>query len=185
MELHVKAHQIALSSDLQAYIDRKLGRLDRFLDRVTDAKLELREEQRRTGGVHHIAQLTIATNFALLRAEEDAAEMHAAIDAVATKMERQITRYRSKWKSRRYGHHEGASPLPAEEPADDQAEATPETRILRTKNFSAKPIDADEAIEQMELLGHAFFAFIDARSGTVNVIYRRRNGGYGLLQPAE
>ncbi len=185
MELHIKAHQISLSSDLQDYIDRKLGRLDRFLGRVTDAKLELREEQRHTGGVRQIAQLTIVTNFALLRAEEDAADIHAAVDAVATKMERQIVRYRSKWKSRRHGHHEGELPLPAEESEGDGAERAPDARIVRTKAFSAKPIDAEEAIEQMELLGHAFFAFINVRSGTVNVVYRRRNGGYGLLQPAQ
>ncbi|MCA1667810.1 MAG: ribosome-associated translation inhibitor RaiA [Thermomicrobia bacterium] len=184
MELHVKPHQIALSAELQAYIDRRLGRLDRFLDRVTDAKLELREEQRRSGGLRQIAQLTIATNYALLRAEEDAADIHTAIDAVATKMERQIVRYRSKWKSRRHGHHEAEAPLPALEPDGASADEAAETTILRTKTFSAKPIDADEAIEQMELLGHTFFAFIDARSGAVNVVYRRRNGGYGLLQPA-
>lgn len=185
MELHVKAHQVSLSSELQAYIDRKLGRLDRFLGRVTDARLELREEQRRTGGARQIAQLTIATNFALLRAEEEAVEIHAAIDAVATKMERQIVRYRSKWKSRRHGHHEADLPLPPDEPEDDDQEHAAEMNIVRTKTFSAKPIDAEEAIEQMELLGHTFFAFINARSGSVNVVYRRRNGGYGLLQPAE
>lgn len=185
MELHVKPHQVSLSSELQRYIDRRLGRLDRFLDRVTDAKLELREEQRRTGGVRHIAQLTIATNFALLRAEEEAADIHAAVDAVATKMERQIVRYRSKWKSRRHGHREGEPPLPATEPEVEAADDAPEATILRTKSFSAKPVDEDEAIEQMELLGHAFFAFINARTGIVNVVYRRRNGGYGLLQPGE
>ncbi len=184
MELQIKPHQISLSPELQAYIDRRLGRLDRFLDRVTEARLELREEQRRSGGLHHIAQLTIATNFALLRAEEDATDIHAAIDAVATKMERQIVRYRSKWKSRRHGHHEGDGSLPAVEPEVEAADEAPDMHIVRTKAFSAKTIDADEAIEQMELLGHAFFAFIDARTGAVNVVYRRRNGGYGLLQPA-
>ncbi len=183
MELHIKPHQIAVSPELHGYIDRKLGRLDRFLDRVTDATLELRVEQRRTGGVHHIAQLTIATNFALLRAEEDAAEIHAAIDAVATKMERQIVRYRSKWKSRRYGHHEGEPPLPVMEADAEADETAAEATILRTKTFSSKPLDVDEAVEQMELLGHAFFAFINVRTGHVNVVYRRRNGGYGLLQP--
>lgn len=185
MELQIKPHQVALSPELQRYIDRRLGRLDRFLDRVTEAKLELREEQRRSGGIHHIAQLTIATNFALLRAEEDATDVHAAVDAVATKMERQIVRYRSKWKSRRYGHHEADGALPAVEPDVEEADETPETHIVRTKTFSAKPIDEDEAIEQMELLGHVFFAFINARTGHVNVVYRRRNGGYGLLQPAQ
>jgi putative sigma-54 modulation protein len=182
MDLQVKAHGAAVNGELAAYIDRRLGRLDRYIDRVTDAKLELRDERHRTGGVRHIAQLTIATSFALLRAEEEAADTHAAVDAVALKMERQIVRYRSKWKSRRHGHHAPAPELPEAEieGADDQqAEST----ILRTKTFSSKPMDADEAIEQMELLGHAFFAFIEARTGAVNVVYKRRNGGYGLLQP--
>lgn len=183
MDLQVKPHQMTISAELQGYIDRKLGRLDRLLDRVTDATLELRQEQPRTGGMHHIAQLTIATNFALLRAEEDAAEIHAAIDAVATKMERQIVRYRSKWKSRRHGHHERDVSLPSVEPDDNEDETAPDSAIVRTKSFSAKPIDAEEAVEQMELLGHTFFAFINARSGYVNVVYRRRHGGYGLLQP--
>ncbi len=182
MDLQIKPHQVSVSAELQSYIDRRVGRLDRFLDRVTEAKLELREDQRRTGGIRHVAQLTIATNFAVLRAEEEAADIHAAVDAVALKMERQIVRYRSKWKSRKHGHHAAAPELPI---VDEEAEANgvDETAILRTKRFSAKPVDAEEAIEQMELLGHTFFAFIDARSGAVNVVYRRKRGGYGLLQP--
>ncbi len=185
MELTVKSHQIRLTSELQAYIDRKVGKLDRFLDRVLDAKLELREVQPRTGGVRHIAQLTIATNFAVLRAEEEAADVHAAVDAAATKMERQIARYRNKWKSRRRGHHEAVPELPALElePEAAEEEHGQDGAILRTKTFSSKPIDEDEAVEQMELLGHTFFAFINARTGKVNVVYRRRSGGYGLLQP--
>jgi putative sigma-54 modulation protein len=182
MDLQVKPHQVSVSGELQSYIDRRVGRLDRYLDRVTDAKLELREHQARTGGIRHIAQLTIATNFATLRAEEEAADIRTAVDAVALKMERQIVRYRSKWKSRKHGHHAAAPELPVvdEEPEADDGEAA---TILRTKVFSAKPVDPEEAIEQMELLGHAFFAFNNARSGVVNVVYRRKNGGYGLLQP--
>ena len=100
----------------------------------------------------------------------------------ALKMERQIVRYRSKWKSRRHGHHAAAPEFPVveEEPEADETETA---TIMRTKHFSAKPVDPEEAIEQMELLGHAFFAFNNARSGAVNVVYRRKNGGYGLLQP--
>jgi putative sigma-54 modulation protein len=182
MDLQIKPHGVALTGELQGYIDRKLGRLDRYLDRVTDAKLELRDEQRRTGGIKHIAQLTIATSFALLRAEEEAADIHAAVDAVAIKMERQIVRYRSKWKSRRHNHHGPAPELPDAETIDD-AEEPATSGILRTKSFSSKPVDPDEAVEQMELLGHEFFAFINARTGVVNVVYKRRSGGYGLLQP--
>lgn len=182
MDLQVKPHHVPMTSELQAFIDRRLGRLDRYLDRVTDAKLELREDQRRTGGIRKIAQLTIATNFAVLRAEEEAADIHAAVDAVAVKMERQIVRYRSKWKSRRHGHHAPAPELPPAEAGTDEEEAA-ETAIVRTKTFSAKPVAPEEAIEQMELLGHTFFAFINARTGDVNIVYRRNNGGYGLLQP--
>lgn len=182
MDLQVKPHHVPVTSELQAFIDRRVGRLDRYLDRVTDAKLELREDQRRTGGVRQIAQLTIATNFAVLRAEEEATDIHAAVDAVAVKMERQIIRYRSKWKSRRRGHRTTAPELPPVE-VESEEESPAEAAILRTKTFSAKPVDPEEAIEQMELLGHAFFAFINAGTGDVNVVYRRNNGGYGLLQP--
>ena len=185
MDLTVKAHQTDISGELRAFIERKVSKLDRYLDRVTDARLELRQWQPRTGGVRHVAQLTIATNFALLRAEEEAGDPHAAVDAVATKMERQIARYRNKWKSRRVGHHASEPALPelAQAPELDALEEETPSPIVRTKTFSSKPMDAEEAVEQMELLGHTFFAFIDSRSGTVNVVYRRRTGGYGLLQP--
>jgi putative sigma-54 modulation protein len=182
MDLQLKAHQVSVTQQLQAYIDRKIGRLDRYLDRVTDATLELRVQHPRTGGVRHIAQLTIATNFALLRAEEEATDIHAAVDAVTTKMERQIVRYRSKWKSRRHARHEPEPELPMPDVDEDPADV-PASEIVRTKAFSSKPIDTDEAIEQMELLGHTFYAFINVESGVVNVVYRRRNGGYGLLRP--
>ncbi len=184
MDLQVKTHQVTVSAPLQEYIDRKIGKLDRYLDRVTDATLELRTQHPRTGGVRQIAQLTISTNFAVLRAEEEAAEIHAAVDAVAMKMERQIVRYRSKWKSRKNAHHAPEPELPLPDIADDDAAgAEMPTEILRTKTFSSKPIDTEEAIQQMELLGHTFFAFINARTDAVNVVYRRRNGGYGVLQP--
>ena len=158
MDLHVKPHQVTLTTALEEYIDRRVGRLDKYLDRITDATLELRTDQHRTGGVRQIAQLTIVTGFATLRAEEEAADIHAAVDAVALKMERQIVRYRSKWKSRRHGHHAAAPELPVVEEEPEAGEAEVAT-IMRTKHFSAKPVDPEEAIEQMELLGHAFFAF--------------------------
>ncbi len=185
MDLAVKTHHFHITDDVQRLIDRKAERLSRFLDRVTDATLELRSEQPRTGGTRYIAQLTIATNYATLRAEETAADIHTAVDAVAAKMERQIARYRSKWKSRKTGHHADAPALPAldEEPESD-ADTSEAMTIVRTKTFGGKPLAPDEAIEQMELLGHAFFAFVSADDGAVNVVYRRRNGGYGLLRPA-
>lgn len=187
MDLAVKTHHFHVTQELQRVIDRKAERLGRLLDRVTDATLELRREQPRTGGTRYIAQLTIATNYALLRAEESAADAHAAVDAVAAKMERQVARYRSKWKSRKTGHHAEMAALPAlaEEPVADSETEPEAAMIVRTKTFGGKPLAPDEAIEQMELLGHAFFAFVSAADGAVNVVYRRRNGGYGLLQPAE
>lgn len=185
MDLKVKAHHLHVTNDLQQLINRKAEHLGRFLDRVTDATLDVRTEQRRTGGTRYVAQLTLATNYALLRAEEEAADAHGAVDAVMTKMERQIGRYRNKWKSRRYGHRAETPEIPTvtDEPEMGD-EAFEEATIVRTKVFSRKPISPDEAIEQMELLGHTFFAFINAQDETVNVVYRRNNGGYGLLRPA-
>jgi len=183
MDLQIHPHHIPLTDDLRAFIDRRLGRMDRYLDQVVEAKLELREQQRHTGGPRLVAQLTIATSFGLLRAEEEAADVHAAVEAVAVKMERQVARYRSKWKSRRHGHHAPAPVLPevVEEPDDAEADAPV---ILRTKTYSAKPATPEEAIDQMELLGHTFFVFVDAGTGATNVVYRRKQGGYGVLRPA-
>jgi putative sigma-54 modulation protein len=119
----------------------------------------------------------------ILRAEERSNDMFAAIDAVVDKLYRQINRYRGKnqrkWRQSGNGEEFMGEPLPVvnmEEPV--------EAEIVRTKQFSLKPMTAEEAIDQLELLGHDFFVFFNADSAAVNVLYRRHDNNYGLLQPA-
>jgi putative sigma-54 modulation protein len=112
-----------------------------------------------------------------LRAEERTSDMFTSIDAVLDKMYRQIARYKGKRLDR---WHSAAAELPFEELVEEE-ESQPE--IVRVKRFEVRPMTPEEAIEQMELLGHHFFVFLNAEEGTINTVYKRRDGNYGLLQP--
>ena len=190
MKVQIKAKDYKVSPDLRAFIEGRVNKLDRFIGRVTDAKLELTHEHPRTGGDRVTAQLTIATRHSLLRAEEQHAEARRAVDLVVDKMCRRIRRYHGK----RADHGDGRSVREelAEAPAppdldemDDLDEEWGEGRqVVRTKRFALKPMSSAEAVDQLELLGHDFFVFLNADDDQVNVLYRRKNGDYGLIQPA-
>ena len=111
----------------------------------------------------------------ILRAEERTQDMFTSIDAVLDKMYRQIARYKGK---RRDRFHIGVEEVPVDEPAE-----TTEGEIVRVKRFDMLPMTSEEAIEQMELLGHSFYVFLNADEGAINVVYRRGDDNYGLLQP--
>ena len=122
-----------------------------------------------------VAQLTVRSKGTFLRAEERTADMFASIDAIVDKMYRQIVRYKGK----RYGRGRGPGEIP---PVEEFEEEVP-PRIVRTKRFQVAPMDEEEAVEQMELLGHDFFVFFNVDTNEVNVIYRRKDGNYGLIEP--
>ena len=131
------------------------------------------------------AQLTVRSRGKVLRAEERDQDLFAAIDLVAEKMQRQITRFKDRLYSR--GQVRGGDtvrvPEEAEPITEMVAEAEPVGAIVRTKTFAVTPMNPEEAIEQMELLGHDFFVFYNSDVDGINVLYRRRTGDYGLLQP--
>ena len=191
MHLQIRGHDIAVTDDLRDFAERRANKLDHLLTRVVDAKLELRHRHNRTGGDTTTAQLTIQTGKRLLRAEEDAADPIQAIDRAVDKLVRQIRRYHDK-RTDRKGPRTAefvASALSADaEPDDlddealDDADDRP-NGLVRTKRFSVKPMDVEEAIDQMELLGHDFYLFHNAIEQQLNVLYRRRDGTYGLLAP--
>src|SRR5690606_3253230 len=162
MELHIRTSDVPLTDEIRAATDRHVNRLDRLVNRVVDAKLELRRQPQRTGGEVTIAQVTLQTGKATLRAEERDFDPVKAVDAAMEKLERQVRRYHEK-KSDRFGRRpveiarlEEAS---AEVEELDEAEDGVPATIVRTKRFPVKPMDPSEAIEQMELLGHDFFLF--------------------------
>jgi putative sigma-54 modulation protein len=190
MELQIKAHNIRLSDDLREYIDKRVGKLDRVNERIIEAKFELRQEKSHNPTQRFIAQFTIATPRSILRAEEKNTDPNAAIDIVTDKMARQIKRFHERkiHRSKRSAVNLGLlaadqSPelLPASfEDGDDEAI---DASVVRTKRFPVLPMDTAEAIEQIELLGHDFFVFHNHETNQFNVLYRRQDGQYGVLEP--
>jgi putative sigma-54 modulation protein len=128
-----------------------------------------------------VCQVTIRSNGTILRAEERSDDMFSSIDTVLDKMYRQIARYKGKRQNRWRGAGAPVEPLPItfEEEAPEEEAA----RIVRFKRFPITPMHPEEAIEQMELLGHDFFVFYNAEEGETNVLYRRKDGNYGVIQP--
>jgi putative sigma-54 modulation protein len=186
MELQVKTRNVKLSDDLNEYIQRRASKLDRVNERITDAKLELRESPAHRDGVRYTAQLTISTRRAILRAEDTGTEVRATIDMAIDKMNRRIKRFHERKIER--GRREAVSlgelavtqaeELELPEPDDDTTGA-----VARVKRFKIQPMDSEEAIEQLELLGHDFYVFFNPDSGTLNVLYRRKDGDYGVIEP--
>src|SRR5215207_4335537 len=189
MEIQVRGNGVRINDGLREFIDRRATRLDRMLDRVVDAKLELRALHNRVGPDTTAAQLTIRSGREVLRAEERAADQLVAIDQAFDKLERQIRRVHDK-RSRRHAPGQETIRGDVREPetiaAIDEVDLDDEQDVgdlVRTKRFVVKPMDVEEAIEQMELLGHDFFLFHYVDEDIPSVVYRRRDGAYGLLIP--
>jgi len=177
MELIISGKNMEISDGIRGYVEKKAARLNRYLPQIDEASVELTRESAKSAADRHIAQLTVRTRGTILRAEERAPDIFTAIDAVLDKMYRQIMRYKTKRRGRSRTQEEGLTP-----PIEDYEEEPPK-RIVRTKRFLVIPMDEEEAAEQMELLGHDFFLFLNANTGELNVIYRRRDGNYGLIEP--
>ena len=200
MELQIRANGTRVTKGMQEFIERRMAKLDRLADHVVDAQLELRTEQTRTGSEITRAQLTLQTGRHVLRAEERDPEPTKAIDAAIDKLIRQVRKYNDKRsdRKRRIPVKELAAtavpPLSETAPAalaedsaigpdSGDAFADEVSAVVRIKRFPMKPMDVEEAIDQMELVGHDFFFFKNADSDQLNVLYRRRDGTYGILAP--
>ncbi|SRR6266545_1205040 len=178
MRLQVKGRNVEVSEQIRTYAEEKLGKLDRHLADPTRVELELAVERNPSIAGNHIAEATIWTKGPVLRARESSSDMKASIDQLVDKLERQVKRYREK----RRGGRRHAESLPAEPAPVTTTEEGP--MIVKTKQFAVKPMSADEAVLQLELIGHDFYVFRNADSDEVNVVYRRRDGNYGLIEPA-
>ncbi len=204
MDVQIKAKNLRLTDSLQEYVQSRVRKLERIPERITDAKFELKSERNRTGGEQIVAQFTIATKHAILRAEEKNHDIHAAIDLAVERMARQIQRFHDKklFHRRRQGRLASdvipetmaaeagltAEEAPGEQPMASNGAAALEDEepieiAVRRKRFKIQPMNEEEAIEQMELLGHDFFVFYNVDEAQVNVAYRRRDGQYGVIQP--
>jgi putative sigma-54 modulation protein len=177
VRLQVKGRNIEVSDSIRSYAQEKLGKLERQLRDPTRVELELTVERNPSIAENQIAEATIWTKGPILRARESSHDMKASIDQLVDKLERQVTRYKEK-RQRKSSRRDG---IPAEEAPGVPVES--EGMIVKTKQFAVKPMTAEEAVLQLELVGHDFFVFRSADSGDVNVVYRRRDGAYGLIEP--
>jgi putative sigma-54 modulation protein len=180
MDLTIKGKNVEITERLEDYVEKKIGKLDRYLPTITEAWVELSVEGARAAAHRQVCQVTVRSNGTILRAEERSDDMFNSIDNVLNKMYRQIARYKGKRQNRWRGAGVNIEPLPPQFEEEDFEEGP---SIARIKTFSMTPMDPEEAVEQMELLDHDFFVFYNADAGQVNVLYRREEGDYGLLQP--
>jgi putative sigma-54 modulation protein len=179
MQFQVKGRNVEVSEALRSYAQEKLGKLERQL---TDPRVELELVVEKNPSIadNHVAEATIWTNGPVLRAREASSDMRASIDQLVEKLERQVSRYRKRGRSRRRRAARANGPVSETIPVvSDEAEPL----IVKTKQFAVNPMTPEEAVLQLELIGHDFFVFRNSESGDVNVVYRRRDGDYGLIEP--
>lgn len=183
----IHARDLNLSPRLKEYVEKKVSRLDHYLPSISEARVDLTEAKTaRSAGDRQVAQLTVHARGQVLRSEERKDDIFAAVDAALDKMQRQIERYKGK---RQRGRGTGASADTVGEPLETtllDAEDTEETpvAVVRRKRFAILPMNEAEALEQMQLLGHDnFFVFYNADTNRINVLYRRHDGAFGLIDP--
>ncbi|TML73838.1 MAG: ribosome-associated translation inhibitor RaiA [Actinobacteria bacterium] len=177
MRLQVKGKNLEVSDSIRRHAEEKLGKLDRQLHELTQVELELCVEKNPSIAQNQVAEATVWTKGPTLRAREASTDMKASIDQLTEKLLRQVEHYRAK-RSRRQTRGNGTPPGGS---MSIDEEIGP--KIVKSKQFSVKPMHAEEAVLQLELIGHDFFVFRNEETDEVNVIYRRRGGGYGLIEP--
>lgn len=182
LKIDTFARNIELTDRIIEYIDKKVGKLGRHIANVDETRVDLSYvKSARSATDRQVAQITIRGRGFILRVEERADDLFGAVDAAVDKMQRQIERYKGKHQR---GRGDGTSAAEvAAEPLEVE-ETVEEATIVRRKTFTLTPMDEAEAIEQMKLLGHdEFFIFYNATTSAINVLYTRRDGTYGLIEP--
>ena len=175
MRISISGKNLEVSDYMRETAEKKLNKLSKFFPQDAEAQVSLSVEKNR-----HIVEVTVPYEGRIVRAEETSGDMYASLDNVVSKLEKQVQRYRTRQDRRRKSGEVIAdyAPVAPEEPET----FTP--RIVRTKKFAIRPMSEEEAMLQMEMLGHSFFVFENAETGDVNVLYVRKDGNYGLIERA-
>jgi putative sigma-54 modulation protein len=182
--LEIVGHEFEVTDHLHDYVAKKVARLDRHLDENDEIRVELSfVKAARSAADRYVAQMTVRGKGFILRSEERADDIRTALDAAMEKLSRQVDRFKDKHKRGRGDGKATADAAPDMEiPVQD--EPVEPAMIIRRKKFDLIPMAEEEAIEQMKLLGHDnFFVFFNVKQEAVNVLYRRRDGTYGLIEP--
>ena len=175
MKFVIVGKNIEVTPGLRSAVEEKIGKLERYFNPETEAHVTLSVEKERQK-----IEVTIPVKGSIIRSEQVSNDMYVSIDLVEEIIERQLRKYKNKLIAR---HQEGGNFkhefYEGEEVADDENEI----KIVRTKKFGFKPMYPEDACVQMELLGHDFYVFCNAETDEVNVVYRRKNGSFGLIEP--
>jgi putative sigma-54 modulation protein len=184
LEVDIYGRNMEINERIEEYVDKKVSKLDRYLNNIDQARVDLAyAKSARSAADRHVAQITITGKGYILRAEERSDDIFSAFDSALSKMQRRIERYKGK---RYRGRGDGRSASEVIDFSDyiDEAETEEPPVIARRKKFFLTPMDEMEAIEQMNLLGHEeFFVFYNANTNAINVLYKRRDDTYGLIEP--
>jgi putative sigma-54 modulation protein len=211
MKIQVKGRHVVVTEPLREYAEEKLAKLhrvlsERHIDEVTRVELELLVEKGHNSADSQVAEATVFTRGPVMRARESSPDMYASIDLVTEKLQRQAKKYHDKvhHKALRHTVAKAVPPLggpvaetegaatgadesrpagAAGEPAAPGGNNHDEPRVVKSKQFALKPMSIDEATLQLELIGHSFFVFTNAETNDTNVVYRRNDGHYGLIEP--
>ncbi|MBU1672648.1 MAG: ribosome-associated translation inhibitor RaiA [Actinobacteria bacterium] len=176
MQIVVKGKNIEVTESLRRHAEQKVAKLGKLGLGFKEVEVKLEVEKNPSIQLNQKAEVTLFGNGPLLRAEEADRDMYIAVDKAVAKLQRQIKKYHGKQIGRSHGQVPGRR-LPAEEGEEERAEPT----IVRTKTISIKPMTPEEAALQMEMLGHDFYVFTNSDTGSANVVYRRNDGDYGLI----
>lgn len=171
MNINMRSRKNDVTPAMREYAEKRLRKFDKMLGGVDDVAV-LHDVVKDT----HTIEVTIMVDGVVLRSEVSGADMYACVDGAVDKLERQVRKHKTRLEKRFRKEAQKASVQALEALPNDQ-------KLVRTKHFDKKPLDVDEAISQMELLGHSFFAFVNVDTGEINIVYKRKDENYGLLQP--
>ena len=178
--LQIYTRDLELTERLRDYVESKVSKFERYLPQLDSVRVDLSESNARDSSQRMVAQITVYVPRAILRAEEHAGDIFSAVDSVMDKMYRRIERYKGRRQQARRATAEVLMQDVLEEEEDLYEE---ESDIVRVKEFEVSAIPPEDAVEQMELLGHHFYVFLDGTDGRLSVVYKRKTGDYGLLKP--
>jgi putative sigma-54 modulation protein len=183
MNVIVKGRHMHVTPALQGYAEEKVTKVGRILNsQLKSAEVELYVEKNPSIENNQVAEVTMWTKGPVIRAREAAPDMYAAIDMVSDKLENQVRRYKGKFHDK-HSRKAAVPPVPAPLPTVEDLVEEDRT-VVKTKDLTVKPMTQEEAILQLELLGHDFFVFTCAETEEINVLYRRNDGDYGLIRPS-
>jgi putative sigma-54 modulation protein len=178
MQLTVTFRHLDPNDQLKEYVKEKIMRIKKYLDHQVEAQVVLTAEKFRK-----IAEVTLWTNGYTINCEEETADMFSSIDMVMDKLERQVKKFKDKIQKFKSNHQSITERLKMKVISSESLEEEREPKIVKTKRFSTKPMSLEEAVLQLELLNNNFLVYIDSQTQNVHVLYKRKDGDYGLIEP--